>query len=161
MGWRFFFQNLPDLVLHGRIQYAVWKMMYKNEKSMLLLQINGAYSKVKPNISVVCTLYLRNHLLQTLIMQAEVRLPTNFTELIADPIIDSSHEINFEIADQVKGKALFSRFAAYDFNGLVWWHDTIGYWAVEIYEWRQYKETWINEYLDELIKEVQVVYGKR
>jgi hypothetical protein len=24
-GWRFFFQNLPDLVLHGRIQYAVLK----------------------------------------------------------------------------------------------------------------------------------------
>ena len=54
---------------------------------------------------------------------------------------------------------MYSRYAGYDFNGLVWWEDKLGYWAVEIWQYKEYKATIAGEYFDELVREIQELYG--
>lgn len=88
-----------------------------------------------------------------------LRMPSYLTYLDSEgTIVDSSGQINIDIANQIKGSSNFSIYPARDFWGYVWWHEQIGYWAIEITQLSAYRETLFGDYLDELVKAVKERY---
>lgn len=93
-------------------------------------------------------------------MKAEFRLPSNYSEYLGEPIISNiDNKIMDEIEIAIKNKPLFSRYSALDFNGKIWWHDELGYWAAEVWVFKKYIATYIAESLNELANEVDHEHG--
>ena len=94
-------------------------------------------------------------------MKTEIRLPINFKEFPGFPIISNfDNSINAEIETAIKNKALFSRYSAWNFNGIVWWHDELGYWCAEVWVHRKYLVSYLAENLEELANEINDEHGK-
>ncbi|ULT39932.1 hypothetical protein KRR40_34420 [Niabella defluvii] len=83
-------------------------------------------------------------------------MPVHFIELpYDDTIIDFDGNINLEIADKIKHTTYFSRYPDFDFQGIVWWHDELGYWAIQIQKIGAYRETILGAYLDEIVNAIR------
>ncbi|WP_341836917.1 hypothetical protein WJU16_03385 [Chitinophaga pollutisoli] len=93
-------------------------------------------------------------------MKAEIRLPDNFTEYRSDGIFSNlTNEIDYLVVKAIKYKPLSAALTAWDYFGVVWWDDDIGYWCVEIWQFNKYKTTHISESFEDLIQEIQEKYG--
>jgi hypothetical protein len=94
-------------------------------------------------------------------MKSDIRLPSNFLEYSGDPIVSNiDNEIKTEIEIEIKNKPLFSQYTAWNFNGLIWWHDELGYWAAEVWVFKKYTASYIAETLEELANEIDLEHGK-
>lgn len=89
----------------------------------------------------------------------QIKVPAHFIELpYDDTIIDFEGNVNLEIADKIKHTTYFSSYPAFDFYGIVWWHDELGYWAIQIQQTGAYRETILGAYLDEIVKAIRCRY---
>lgn len=95
-------------------------------------------------------------------MKAEIRLPTNFTLHCSKGTLYSNfdHELNLEVAEEIKNKPLAAEYIAHNFHGSIWWNEEIGYWCIEISQNKLYKGTYISEEISFLINEVQDIFGR-
>lgn len=92
----------------------------------------------------------------------QIKVPVNFVELPTDDtIIDFAGNVNLEIADKIRHTSFFSQYPAFDFRGIVWWHDELGYWAIQVSQLGAYRETLLGTYLDEIVKAIRSRYGTR
>lgn len=95
-------------------------------------------------------------------MKATIRLPDNFTPYRSDGIFSNlTNEIDYQVAEAIQYKPLSAALTAWDFFGVVWWNDEIGYWCIEIWQFNQYKATHIAETLEALIQEIRDEYGNK
>lgn len=95
-------------------------------------------------------------------MKAELRLPANFTPFKSDGIFSNlTDEIDYEVAEAIKYKPLSAALTAWDYFGVVWWNDGIGYWCIEIWQFNKYIATYISEGLENLIQEIRDEYGDK
>ncbi|MBD0288652.1 MAG: hypothetical protein ICV79_25005 [Flavisolibacter sp.] len=93
-------------------------------------------------------------------METTTRLPEDFKEYNKQSLYSNlDRELRYDIAKAIKGQRMFSRFSAWDFNGLIWWDETLGYWCCEVSKYRKYVATHANESLEALIEEVQARRG--
>lgn len=84
--------------------------------------------------------------------ESGIRLPDYFTPYKSDTIFSNfTDEIDYLVAEEIKYKPLSAPLTAWDYFGLVWWNDDIGYWCVEIWQFNKYKTTHISEHLEDLI----------
>ncbi|MBX3242281.1 MAG: hypothetical protein KIT80_14940 [Chitinophagaceae bacterium] len=94
-------------------------------------------------------------------MKCEIRLPADFKEYQGDVVVSNLDDsINPEIEAAIKNKPLFSRYAAYHFNGIIWWNDKLGYWCGEVWVLRQYVAFYLAENLSLLADEMNFHHGK-
>ncbi|MGK6342533.1 hypothetical protein ACMGDK_09855 [Chryseobacterium sp. DT-3] len=95
-------------------------------------------------------------------MKVDIRIPETFKLYSNNGPLYSNfdNELNLEVADEIWNKPLIAEFIAYNFHGLVWWDDKLGYWCIEILQNKLYKGTYISEELSFLVDEVQNVFGK-
>ena len=93
-------------------------------------------------------------------MIVEIRLPAGYS-LYKNEVIFSNfdNEIKYEVADFIKNKNLAAEFTAWDYHGIVWWNDELGYWCIEVWRHNIYRVTHLSETLEELIGEIQETYG--
>ena len=93
-------------------------------------------------------------------MKAELRLPETYTEYIGNALISNLNGvIDKDIEEAIVGKALFSRYAAWNFNALIWWDDKIGFWCGEVWQFRKYQATFLAETLEALAAEIDQLFG--
>jgi hypothetical protein len=93
-------------------------------------------------------------------MQSTRRLPEEFKEYNKQSIYSNlTDEVSDDIVKAIYCKPFFSRYSAWNFNGIVWWDDEIGYWCIEISKYKEYQSSYIAETLDELIHEVKSIHG--
>lgn len=84
-------------------------------------------------------------------------LPTDFTECGMDDIMSNfDHSIADGIAEHIKGKPLFSRYAGWNFNGQVWWD---GAWNCDVYVYGSCLKTVRAETLREIMDSVCAEFG--
>jgi len=94
-------------------------------------------------------------------MQAELRLPADFSLYTGDCIISNVRDrIDYSIAEFIKGKTLFAQHVAWDYLGKVWWDEPTEYWCTEIWKDYEYQCTHMAPTLPELRAEVIEVHGK-
>ncbi len=75
---------------------------------------------------MTCLLDLRS-------MESTIRIFSDFKEYNNNALYSNLEEkIRYDIAKAIKGERMFSRFAAWNFNGIICWHDELGYWCCEI-----------------------------
>ena len=99
-----------------------------------------------------CFLYLS--------MKAEIRKPQSITEYPGNAIISNlTNQIDQQIAAAIKSTNFFSRYAAWNFNGIIWWNDELGYWCAEIWRFNNYVASYLAETLEELAHEIDGIYS--
>lgn len=87
-----------------------------------------------------------------------LRMPEDFLELEADDLMSNfDNQIDKSIAKAIKNKKLFSRYAGWNFNGLVWWQNKK--WNCEIWVYKSRQETFICNTLEDIMSEVSNKYG--
>jgi len=95
-------------------------------------------------------------------MKAAIRLPDSFTEYRSDSIFSNlTNETDYQVAKAIKYKPLSAALTAWDYFGVVWWNDDIGYWCAEIWQFNKYKATHISEFLENLIQEIREEHGNK
>jgi len=62
-----------------------------------------------------------------------------------------------ETVKAIKGKELFSHYTGWNFCGRVWWENDK--WLCEVYRYGSYNQTFINDALEEIMKDVCSEYG--
>lgn len=86
------------------------------------------------------------------------RLPESFLEYSGETLMSNYDGlINDVTADEIKGEHLFSRYAAWDFNGKVWWKNN--QWNCEVWQYGSFIETISRPTLPELMEVVGDKYG--
>lgn len=92
-------------------------------------------------------------------MKKEIKLlPEGFVEYDGDELMSNfNHRIEKETAEAIKGKKLFSRYAGWNFNGLVWWQDD--QWHCAVFCYGAYIETASENTLEEIMKTVSDKFG--
>lgn len=51
------------------------------------------------------------------------RIPVDFTEVDESIMSDIDGSIDYELAEQIKGKPLYTSYPAYNFIGYIWWRN--------------------------------------
>ncbi|MDB5156148.1 MAG: hypothetical protein JWR50_855 [Mucilaginibacter sp.] len=93
-------------------------------------------------------------------MKTEIRKPRNLNEYPGDAIISNlTNQIDQQIATVIKGNNYFSRYAAWNFNGIVWWNDELGFWCAEVWKFNNYVASYLAESLEELAKEIDSIHS--
>jgi hypothetical protein len=93
-------------------------------------------------------------------MKAEIRMPRHLIEYSGDALITNlTGKIDQDIELKIKGSNHFSRYSAWNFNGLVWWNDELGFWRIEVWQYNNYVATYLADTLEELANEVDRIYG--
>ena len=88
----------------------------------------------------------------------DIRIPEKFQEFDGDDImLNFDRAVVEETAIAIKGEELFSRYAGWNFNGMVWWQDEK--WHCEVWQYRSYMETVSEDTLDEIMITVSDKYG--
>jgi hypothetical protein len=96
-------------------------------------------------------------------MKCEIRLPRNYKEYGSPSktmLSNLDNSVDYEIISLIKGKPLFSRYAAWNFNGLIWWHGKLGYWCGEVWVSGKYVTTYLAETVEALANEINDEHGK-
>lgn len=90
-------------------------------------------------------------------MSRNSMLPEHFTEYGLDGVMSNfDHSIDAEVAEHIKGKLLFSRYAGWNFNGKVWWD---GSWKCDVWVHGSCVESIKADTLTEIMQEVCSKYG--
>ena len=88
----------------------------------------------------------------------QVRLPDDFTEHDGNAVLSNlDRGVDESVMEEIKGKELFSRYAGWNFNGLVWWQNK--QWHCEVWRYRSYNETFSADTLEEIMTLVSDKYG--
>jgi hypothetical protein len=92
------------------------------------------------------------------VMGSATRMPESFSEYNGDELMSNfGREIDKETEQAIKGKELFSRYAGWNFNGLVWWQDNK--WLCEVWCYGSWRETFACDTTEEIMEEVSDEYG--
>ncbi len=86
-----------------------------------------------------------------------LRRPVNFKEHDSFIMSNADHLIDYEVANEIKDKELFSCYSGYEFCGYVWWQNNK--WYCEIFRYHNYVETFSNEALEGIMIDVSFEYG--
>ena len=85
-----------------------------------------------------------------------IRLPDDFEEIeLGMSNCDGSIDEGF--AEALKNKKVFGRYSAWDFNGLVYWLN--GKFNTDVWVYGNYRETFSEETLKELMASANAEYG--
>ena len=91
-------------------------------------------------------------------MGSASRLPKSFEEYNGEELMSNfDRKINKEVANAIKSKKLFSRYAGWNFNGKVWFDDNK--WLCEVWTYGNWQKTFICDTLDEIMESVSNEYG--
>ena len=91
-------------------------------------------------------------------MNNTTRMPTVFTEFEGEGLMSNfDREINQKTKKAIKGKNIYSRYAGWNFNGLVWWQNNN--WNCEVWQYKTWMETITCKSLEAIMKEVSNEYG--
>lgn len=94
-------------------------------------------------------------------MKTTLKVPLDFLPFSDEPVISNlTGEVNVVIAEAIKNKKLFAYYTAWNFHGIIWWDDRIGYWIAEISVLRKYAGSYLAETLNELAREITTLHGK-
>ena len=89
--------------------------------------------------------------------EIEYRLPERFSEFDDEIMSNFDGQIDLKTVDKIKGKDLFSRYSARNFNGIVWWQSDK--WFCEVWRYHSFNETFICDTLEEIMEEASLKYG--
>jgi hypothetical protein len=95
-------------------------------------------------------------------MSRHVSMPASFKEYEGEAIgrnVDLS--ISYKTAEAIWNKPLFSRYAAKEFEGKVWWNAELRYWCMEIWVSERHEATFLSEALIDLINNANQEFGNR
>ena len=88
--------------------------------------------------------------------------PKHFVEYEDDGLMSNFDGIvDYSIADAIKGKPLYSRYAGWNFNGKVWWDDKINQWICEVWQYHSVTEYVVKSTLEEIMETVCEKYGNQ
>lgn len=92
------------------------------------------------------------------VMDSDYRMPKSFSEFGGEELMSNfDRQIVKETAEAIKGEKLFSRYAGWNFNGIVWYeHEK---WLCEVWRFREWQETFVCDTLEEIMTEVSDDYG--
>ena len=95
-------------------------------------------------------------------MSRHLTIPASFKEYEGEPIgRNSDLSIAYKTADAIKNKALFSRYAAKEFLGKVWWNKELNYWCMEIWVSEKHEATFLSEALIDLLNHANQDFGNQ
>jgi hypothetical protein len=91
-------------------------------------------------------------------MDNSTRMPEYFTEHgDIDMMSNFDGSIIYEIASDIEGNEMFSRYAGRNFNGKVWWEENK--WLCEVWTYGSWSKTLVFDALDEMMIGVSSEYG--
>lgn len=91
-------------------------------------------------------------------MDTQFRLPEKFTEYDGEAIMSNfDGQIDKDVATEIKGKKLFSRYSGWNFNGKVWWQNDL--WHCEVWCYQSWRQTVSCDTLEQIMEEVMQEYG--
>lgn len=94
-------------------------------------------------------------------MKCTLRCPYHFTKYNEDAIVSNFlGAVDKDIEAAIKGKPFYSSYAAWHFNGIIWWNDEIGYWCGSVITFMQYQASYLAETVEELALEMNADYGQ-
>jgi hypothetical protein len=85
------------------------------------------------------------------------RIPDHFTEFPEEIMSNLDRTIDFNVASAIIEKPLYAQYSGYDFCGYVWWEQ--GEWYCEVWQHKQYKDTFKNHVLGGIMLQVSEEYG--
>ncbi len=92
-------------------------------------------------------------------MIKEIELPKDFTEFEGEELMSNfDGQIEQATADAIKGEKLFSRYAGWNFNGLVWWQEDT--WNCAVYCYGSLNKIVSEESLEEIMETVSEEFGR-
>jgi hypothetical protein len=95
-------------------------------------------------------------------MSRHATIPAFFKEYEGEPIgRNSDLSIAYKTVDAIKNKALFSRYAAKEFDGKVWWNKELKYWCMEIWVSEKHEATFLSEAIVDLLNNANLEFGNR
>ena len=90
-------------------------------------------------------------------MDKNSRIPESFQQYDETLMSNCDHTIEQSVADEIKGKELYSQYAGWNFCGYVWWEGEM--WNCEVWHYGSWQETFNAETLEEIMSMVSDEYG--
>lgn len=95
-------------------------------------------------------------------MKVDIRIPEHFKPYRSEEVyFNLTPKIYWEVVDFIRNKPLSAAITAWNYFGIVWWQDELGYWGIEIWQKNQWIATYMQEDLEDLLREVRAAYGKK
>ena len=92
------------------------------------------------------------------VMGSATRMPESFSEYEGKQLMSNfDRVIDKETEQAIKCNELFSRYAGWNFNGLVWWQDNK--WLCEVWCYGSWRETFVCDTTEEIMENVSDGYG--
>lgn len=93
----------------------------------------------------------------TVILDSTSRIPGNFVEYDEAIMTNLDHTIEKNVAEAIKGKEYYAQYSGWDFCGNVWWQNDK--WLCEVWVYKSWKETFVCDTLEDIMKQVSSEYG--
>ena len=91
---------------------------------------------------------------------SNLRMPEHFEEFDGEELMSNfDGKIVEATAKAIKGKELFSRYAGWNFNGKVWWDANSSKWCCEVWCYRSWSATIIEDELTDIRDSVSERWG--
>lgn len=90
-------------------------------------------------------------------MGSSSRIPESYSKYPETLMSNYDHTIEQDVAEEIKDKELYARYAGWNFCGYVWWEGEM--WNCEVWHYGSWQKTVNAETLEEIMSEVSDEYG--